>query len=58
MSAPRRTRKTIMKSIRLPYETDQIISLLSDQSGEAWATCARKLLATAAREALIRTERQ
>ncbi len=33
MSAPRRTRKTIMKSIRIPHETDQIITLLSQQSG-------------------------
>ncbi len=55
MSAPRRTRKTIMKSIRIPHETDQIITLLSQQSGE-WAACAKVLLRRAAREALMRSE--
>lgn len=57
MPAPSRTRKTIMKSIRLPYETEQIITLLSEQHGEAWASCARRLLAAAAREALSRSSR-
>ncbi|MFD2049491.1 hypothetical protein [Pantoea stewartii] len=56
MSAPRRTRKTIMKSIRIPHETDQIITLLSQQSGESWAACAKVLLRRAAREALMRSE--
>ncbi|MGJ3445084.1 hypothetical protein [Enterobacter sp. PTB] len=52
MSAPRRTRHTVMKSIRLHYETEQIITILSQQRGESWATCAKKLLLTASREAL------
>ncbi|WP_208951709.1 hypothetical protein [Rahnella sp. ChDrAdgB13] len=52
MSAPRRTRNTVMKSIRVPHETDQIISMLSQQRGESWAGYAKNLLKSAAREAL------